>query len=107
MKSLVLVADKVPVPAMLRGDHQLSETKLRVVLGAKDLRPAQAREIGEWFGAGGRSDRWESTRLRIRIASISTASLERGRAAFGQGRPSRAIAPFEVVITPVNYAEPT
>jgi prolyl-tRNA synthetase len=52
MKSLVFVADWVPVLAMLRGDHQLSETKLRGILGAKELRPAQAREIVEWFGAG-------------------------------------------------------
>ncbi|MGH9697573.1 MAG: YbaK/EbsC family protein, partial [Bryobacteraceae bacterium] len=52
MKSLVMLADAAPVLAMLRGDHQLSEKKLRAALGAKDLRPAQAREIVQWFGAG-------------------------------------------------------
>lgn len=51
MKSLVIVVDKVPVLAMLRGDHQLSLSKLEAALGAKDLRPAQSREIVELFGA--------------------------------------------------------
>jgi prolyl-tRNA synthetase len=51
MKSLVMVADGKPVLVMLRGDHQLSETKLAGVLKSTDLRPAQAAEIVEWFGA--------------------------------------------------------
>ncbi len=51
MKSLVMVADGKPVLVMLRGDHQLSETKLAGVLKATDLRPAQPGEIVEWFGA--------------------------------------------------------
>jgi prolyl-tRNA synthetase len=51
MKSLVMVADGNPVLVMLRGDHQLNETKLRSVLGASDLRPAFAHEILQWFGA--------------------------------------------------------
>ncbi len=45
MKSLVMVADGKPVLAMLRGDHQLSETKLRAFLGASELRAAQPQEI--------------------------------------------------------------
>jgi len=51
MKSLVLVADNQPVLVMLRGDHQLSETKLSGVLKTADLRPAHPHEINEWFGA--------------------------------------------------------
>ncbi|MBV8833416.1 MAG: proline--tRNA ligase, partial [Acidobacteriaceae bacterium] len=51
MKSLVMVADGNPVLVMLRGDHQLSETKLSSALGANDIRPAHPQEIVGWFGA--------------------------------------------------------
>jgi len=51
MKSLVLVADGKPVLAMLRGDHQLSETKFASGLSVKEIRPAHPEEIREWFGA--------------------------------------------------------
>ncbi len=51
MKSLVMVADGKPVLVMMRGDHQLSETKLAGVLKATDVRPAHPAEIVEWFGA--------------------------------------------------------
>ena len=51
MKSLVMVADDKPVLVMLRGDHQLSETKLASVTGASEIRPAHPHEIVEWFGA--------------------------------------------------------
>jgi prolyl-tRNA synthetase len=51
MKSLVMVADGKPALVMLRGDHQLSETKLAAVLKATDLRPAHPAEIVDWFGA--------------------------------------------------------
>lgn len=51
MKSLVMVSDGKPVLAMLRGDHQLSETKLGSVTGGNEIRPAQPDEIREWFGA--------------------------------------------------------
>jgi prolyl-tRNA synthetase len=51
MKSLVMVADDQPVLIMLRGDHQLSETKLSSVLRANDIRPAHPHEIVKWFGA--------------------------------------------------------
>jgi prolyl-tRNA synthetase len=51
MKSVVMVADGQPVLAMLRGDHTLSETSLRLYLSATDLRPARPGEIREWFGA--------------------------------------------------------
>ncbi|MCS7025512.1 MAG: proline--tRNA ligase [Bryobacteraceae bacterium] len=51
MKSLVMVADGQPVLALLRGDHQLSETKLATALAATAIRPAHPAEIREWFGA--------------------------------------------------------
>ncbi|MFZ0589205.1 MAG: proline--tRNA ligase [Bryobacteraceae bacterium] len=51
MKSLAMVADGKPVLIMVRGDHQLSETKLAAVLKATEVRAAQPAEIFEWFGA--------------------------------------------------------
>jgi prolyl-tRNA synthetase len=51
MKSLVMVAGGRPVLVMLRGDHQLSETKLQSLLGAPEIRPAHPQEIVDWFGA--------------------------------------------------------
>ena len=51
MKSLVMVADGAPILALLRGDHQLSETKFASELKAKEIRPAYPHEIREWFGA--------------------------------------------------------
>ena len=51
MKSLVMVADGTVVLVMVRGDHQLSETKFGGVTGAKDIRPAHPEEIREHFGA--------------------------------------------------------
>jgi prolyl-tRNA synthetase len=51
MKSLVMVGNDAPVLVLLRGDHQLSETKLAAVLKAIEVRPAQPGEIYDWFGA--------------------------------------------------------
>ena len=51
MKSLVLVADGKPVLVMLRGDHQLSETKLGAIVNDPEFRPARPEEIQQWFGA--------------------------------------------------------
>jgi prolyl-tRNA synthetase len=52
MKSLVMVADGKPFLALLRGDHQLSETKFAAAAGnALEVRPAHPAEINEWFGA--------------------------------------------------------
>ena len=42
MKSLVLVADGKPVLVLLRGDHQLSETKFGAIAGDPEFRPARA-----------------------------------------------------------------
>jgi prolyl-tRNA synthetase len=51
MKSLVMVAHGKPVLALLRGDHQLSETKFASVTGALEVRAAFPAEIVDWFGA--------------------------------------------------------
>jgi len=51
MKSLVMVADEKPALVLLRGDHQLSETKFAAVGGDPEFRPARPDEIREWFGA--------------------------------------------------------
>ncbi len=51
MKSLVMVGDGKPILALLRGDHQLSETKLAGVMGAAEVRAALPAEIQDWFGA--------------------------------------------------------
>jgi len=51
MKSLVMVADGNPVLALLRGDHQLSESKLADALDARHVRAAHPEELRQWFGA--------------------------------------------------------
>src|SRR3954452_10802328 len=55
IKSLVLVADAKPYLVLLRGDHQLSETKFAALSGDPEFRPAHPAEIREWFGAEGGS----------------------------------------------------
>ena len=51
IKSLVMAVDGRPLLILMRGDHQLSETKLQSELGAKEIRPAHPEEIKDWFGA--------------------------------------------------------
>jgi prolyl-tRNA synthetase len=51
IKSLILVANEKPVLALLRGDHQLSETKFTSVLGVTEFRPAHPAELRDWMGA--------------------------------------------------------
>jgi prolyl-tRNA synthetase len=51
MKSLVLVAGGKPVLVVLRGDHQLSETKFGAVSGHVEFRTALPHELQGWFGA--------------------------------------------------------
>lgn len=51
IKSLVMVADGVPVLALVRGDHSLSETKFAGVTKASEVRPAHPEEIRQAFGA--------------------------------------------------------
>lgn len=56
IKSLVYVAtidnESTPALVLIRGDHQLHETKLADALGATAIRPAHAEEIRELLGAG-------------------------------------------------------
>jgi prolyl-tRNA synthetase len=66
MKSLVLVAQGKPLLVLLRGDHQLSETKFGAVAGDAAFRPAHPEEIREAFGADpGSLGPVGVTRLRI------------------------------------------
>ena len=52
IKSLVMVADGKPVLALLRGDHQLSETKFAAAAGGRfGSSPRASGEINDWFGA--------------------------------------------------------
>ncbi len=51
IKSLVVVADGRPALVLLRGDHQLSETKFAAVSGDPEYRPAHPEEIRQCFGA--------------------------------------------------------
>lgn len=51
IKALVMSIDGRPHVVLLRGDHQLSETKLAAETAATDLRPAHPEEIEQWLGA--------------------------------------------------------
>lgn len=51
MKSVVMVGDGKLYLCLLRGDHQLSETKFSSATGAADIRPAHPEEIRQAFGA--------------------------------------------------------
>ncbi len=50
-KFLVYWADGKPVAALLRGDHELNEPKLRRAFGAKMLEPADAKQVEAATGA--------------------------------------------------------
>ncbi len=50
-KLLVYLADGKPVAALLRGDHELNEAKMRRVLGATAVVPADAAAIEKTAGA--------------------------------------------------------
>jgi prolyl-tRNA synthetase len=51
IKSLVMVANGELLLALVRGDHQLSKTKIAAVAGHGDVRPARPEEIRAAFGA--------------------------------------------------------
>ncbi len=55
IKSVVVIADfgkqQKPVLALMRGDHQMSETKFLSVVGCKEYRAATPEEIRGLFGA--------------------------------------------------------
>jgi prolyl-tRNA synthetase len=50
-KLLVYLADGKPVAALLRGDHELNEAKLRRVIGSTAIAPADAATIEKTTGA--------------------------------------------------------
>lgn len=73
IKSLVMAADGKPVMALLRGDHQLSETKFSAAIGGpKELRPATPEEMRAWLGAGAGSLGPIGVAMRV----ITDAALE-------------------------------
>ena len=51
MKTLVYVAQGEPIVIVLRGDHQLNESKLAHALGTTDIRAAEPEEAYELMGA--------------------------------------------------------
>ncbi|MFQ5669653.1 MAG: proline--tRNA ligase [Acidobacteriota bacterium] len=51
IKTLVYMAGDRPVLALLRGDHELNETKLAAGLGVPDVRPAAEDEVPGLMGA--------------------------------------------------------
>jgi prolyl-tRNA synthetase, family II len=74
IKSLVYIAtidnEPRPVLALLRGDHQLHETKLADGLGATAVRPAHAEEIRELLGASAGSLGGVGAKDRARAAKV-------------------------------------
>lgn len=51
LKSVLLVADnEQPVLAIVRGDHDVNEVKVRIAVDAETLEPATDEEISELFG---------------------------------------------------------
>ncbi len=51
IKTLAYFADEKPVVALIRGDDELNETKLKNYFGAVTLRPAETEEFPESFGS--------------------------------------------------------
>lgn len=65
MKSLILAAGDQLVLVLLRGDHQLNETKIATFLGGVETRPAHPEEIRTSMGADAGSLGPVGTKLRI------------------------------------------
>ena len=85
IKSLVYVAtinnEPQPVLALLRGDHQLHETKLADSLAATAVRTAQPEEIRELMGAaagslGGVGARTKAKEANFELIVVSDIALE-------------------------------
>ncbi len=51
IKTLIYMADGQPVAALVTGDSELNEVKLRRLLGVKELRQAEAEEVRQATGA--------------------------------------------------------
>jgi prolyl-tRNA synthetase len=74
IKTLVYISktaagDSLPVLILLRGDHQLHDTKL-AELGIGDARPAHPEEIRELMGAGAGSLGAVGARTRVKSATV-------------------------------------
>ena len=73
IKSLVYIGtisnEPRPVLVLLRGDHQLHETKLADALAATAVRPSQPEEIRELLGAGAGSLGGVGAKARARAAT--------------------------------------
>jgi prolyl-tRNA synthetase len=85
IKSLVYMAtienESRPVLALLRGDHQLHETKLADGIGATTVRPAQAEEIRELLGAsagslGGVGAKEKASAAKINLLIVADHALK-------------------------------
>ncbi len=83
IKSLVYIAtiggDPRPVLVLMRGDHQLHETKLGDALGSTAVRPAHPEEIRELLGASagslggvGAKDKARAAKMDLRIIADSS-----------------------------------
>ncbi len=85
IKSLVYIAtienEQRPVLALLRGDHQLHETKLADNVAATAVRAAQAEEIRELLGAsagslGGVGARTRATAAKVKLLIVADHTLK-------------------------------
>jgi prolyl-tRNA synthetase len=83
IKSLVYIAtiggEPRPVLVLIRGDHQLHETKLGDAIGATAIRPAHPEEIRELLGASagslggvGAKDKARAAKIELRIIADSS-----------------------------------
>ncbi|HVF50360.1 MAG TPA: proline--tRNA ligase, partial [Pyrinomonadaceae bacterium] len=88
IKSLVYIATinnaPQPVLALLRGDHQLHETKLADNIGATAVRPAQPEEIHELLGAsagslGGVGAKETARAAKSELLVVADAALQNRR----------------------------
>ncbi len=52
LKTLLYVADGMAVAALVRGDRELNEVKLKNLLGVQDLEMAGQEQVEKWTGAG-------------------------------------------------------
>ncbi|MDQ2922462.1 MAG: His/Gly/Thr/Pro-type tRNA ligase C-terminal domain-containing protein, partial [Acidobacteriota bacterium] len=86
IKTLAYVATvngaPVPLVVLLRGDHQLHETKLADTIGATALRAARPDEIQPWFGASAGSLGAVGLRQRVKEQGFMISAygeIETGR----------------------------
>ncbi|MFT4569504.1 MAG: prolyl-tRNA synthetase [Hyphomicrobiaceae bacterium] len=77
IKTLICVADDVVIAALVRGDDQLSEPKLKTLLGAQDLRMAEEAEIVAATGAP------QGFAGPVELSGISIVADERLRSSTG------------------------